>query len=280
MLRVEDIGGHCGGIAAAPGLRTAGLALSLAQDDKDCRLQETLYHVMLAGRRLGPYDRRTIVGMRVRKTLTSRDVLECTDGARLTVAELLHGTVPALPPGAVASGSAAGSTPSSGPEPAMAAPAGKVGAPAVAATYAADLLAVQGRGYEVPAFHGEVELRVQGRMLRMAGRCRDGRAWKEDRVKFPLHDILHARLQGSIVELGVLPSGGRGLQRLRLDLRTQAAAGELVERLPHTVPWPGSEPLAGPSARSLRLPHVLWWCGWVGLVALLGAAGWLLAQRF
>ena len=38
---------------------------------------------------MGPYDRRTIVGMRIKKTLTSQHELVTAEGARLTVADLL-----------------------------------------------------------------------------------------------------------------------------------------------------------------------------------------------
>jgi hypothetical protein len=209
-------------------------------------LAETLYHLVLDGRRLGPYDRRTIVGMRVRKTLTSGHMLEATDGARLSVAELLHGTLPATPPAP--------------PAPAPAPAAEEAAAPArigrsysvIQAVHPADLLQVQGRGYAIPAFRGEIELRVQTRALRIAGRFRDALAWKDDRIKIPLADIVHARLQGSVVELGVRPPSGDGEQRLRLDLRTPEAARELVEGLPHAVPAPGSEPLAAPGAPGKR----------------------------
>jgi len=34
-------------------------------------VDQTIYHVLLEGRKVGPYDRRTIVGMRIKKTLTS-----------------------------------------------------------------------------------------------------------------------------------------------------------------------------------------------------------------
>jgi hypothetical protein len=194
--------------------------------------------VVLDGRRLGPYDRRTIVGMRVRKTLTSKHVLEATDGARLTVAELVHGTLPAtLPP----------------PAPEAAAPALADPSP-LQTTHAADLLEVQGPGHPVPPFERGVEVRVQGKALRLAGRFREGADWKEDRVKFPLQDVIHARLQGSIVELGVRPPAGDGVQRVRLDLRSAEAARQLVEALPHTVPAPGSEPLATRGPTATRLP--------------------------
>jgi hypothetical protein len=223
-------------------------------------LEETLYHVMLAGQRLGPFDRRTIVGMRVRKTLTSKDVLESTDGRRLSVAQLVRQT-PADPP------------PSS--EPAFA-PPGRSSYSVIQAMHTADLLEVRGSGYPVPPFKGELEVRVQTKVLRVSGRFRDGIHWKEDRVKFPLVDIIHARLQGNVVELGVRPPSGEGLQRLRLDLRTRESAGELVEALPHTVPWPGSEPLAGRSGRKEGARKRAPWAALTALVAAGAVAGWVL----
>ena len=230
-------------------------------------MEETLYHVVLEGRRLGPYDRRTIVGMRVRKTLTSRHVLESSHGERITVAELVRGTLPAAPPREVPP-----------PEPGFSG-TGRSSYSVIQATHAADLLEVEGRGYEVPPFKGEVEVRVQTKVLRISGRFRDTLAWREDRVKLPLRDIVHARLQGSVVELGVRPPAGDGLQRLRLDLRSPAAARELVEGLPHTVPWPGSEPLARSGAASARgTPRALW--GALAGGALVGAAvlAWIAAR--
>ena len=215
-------------------------------------MEETRYHVVLDGRRVGPYDRRTIVGMRVRKTLTSRSMLEGSDGARLTVAELLHGTLPESP------------APAPGPV-----PAARASHAAIQAMHAADLLEVRGRGHEVPPFKGEVEVRVQTRVLRIAGRFRGALGWKEDRVKLPLQDIVHAGLQGSVVELGVRPPSGEALQHLKLDLRTPEAARELVEGLPHAVPAPGSEPLAasGRAARPRPRRQVLWFA--LALAALL-----------
>src|SRR4051812_39114913 len=52
-------------------------------------VDESLFHVVLDGRKIGPYDRRTIVGMRIKKALTSDHVLIGMDGARLTVAGLI-----------------------------------------------------------------------------------------------------------------------------------------------------------------------------------------------
>ena len=53
-------------------------------------MENPVYHVLLEGRKVGPYDRRTIVGMRVKKTLDSKSVLLGSDGTRITVADLVH----------------------------------------------------------------------------------------------------------------------------------------------------------------------------------------------
>jgi hypothetical protein len=222
------------------------------------------YHVLLQERRLGPYDRRTIVGMRVKKALDSDDLLEASDGARLTVAELVNGGTPEP-------GYAEASFPGL--------PSGGTTHSVVQAMHAADLLGVEGRGYAMPPFKGEVELRVQTRVLRLAGRLREGLAWKEDRVKFPLQDVIHARLHGSVVELGVRAPDGLGLQRLRLDLRTRDAAGELVESLPHTVPWPGSEPLAGRSRQRGAGQPLAWGAVAAAVVAVAAILLWVALHR-
>src|SRR5690606_30462097 len=98
MLRVEDIRGHCGRIPGIPRLGWRGMPLSFAPEQPEGkRLEKPVYHVVLEGRTLGPYDRRTIVGMRVRKTLASDNVLVDPSGARLTVGELVRGQPPDPP---------------------------------------------------------------------------------------------------------------------------------------------------------------------------------------
>jgi hypothetical protein len=74
--------------------------------------------------------------------------------------------------------------------------------------------------------------------LRIAGRFRKGLGWKEDRVKLPLKDIIHASARGSQVELGLRVADGSGLQALRLELFTADTAAELVGRLPAATAWP------------------------------------------
>jgi hypothetical protein len=177
-------------------------------------VDETVYHVLLEGRTVGPYDRRTIVGMRIKKALTSDHVLISTGGAQLTVADLI-GQRPARQFNPDRSGSFS----------------------VVRATYAASLLEVDGPGMHIPRFKDEVQARVQGDVLRIAGRFRKGLVWKEDRVKVPLKDVVHARVKGSQVDLWLRNEQVTRLQRIALELFTPETAGELVDWLPAATPF-------------------------------------------
>lgn len=178
--------------------------------------EQPLFHVVLEGRRVGPYDRRTIVGMRIKKTLSSEHVLVDDQGMELTVADLI------------------GRRPRSNDF----SPNRTGGFSIVQATYPASLVEVGGKGHDIPRFRGEIEARVQGDVLRVAGRFRKGLRWKEDRVKLPLSDMVHARVTGSQVELWLRVGPGKPLQRVALELFTPETAGELVEWLPNATPYP------------------------------------------
>lgn len=237
-------------------------------------MENPVYHVLLEGRRVGPYDRRTIVGMRVKKTLTSDQVVLAGDGSRLTVGQLVRQDTPVPDPASL-------------PEPASfsTSRSGDLSRSSsysvVQAVHAAHLLEVEGRGYAVPPFKGELEVRVQTKVLRIAGRFRDGMAWKEDRVKLPLQDIAHARLRATVVDLWVRPPSGGGFQRLSLDLLTAEAAGELAESLPFAAPWPGSEPLAARPHAARSGVHPLLWLAVVGTAVTVGAVLiWVLTRRY
>lgn len=207
-------------------------------------MDNVLYHVLYEGRRMGPYDRRTIVGMRVKKALSSDQVVIAPDGAEMTVAELVHGGPAPVP---------------RRPEDETLAPARVGGSYSVVqGIYPCSLIEVEGAGYAVPPFKGEVELRVQKKVLRVAGRFREGGSWKEDRVKIPLQDIQHARLRGTVVDLWVRVAEQGGLQRISMDLLSRDAAGELAGALPHAVPYPGSEPLAARPASGSTVHPWLW----------------------
>ena len=227
-------------------------------------MDNPVYHVVAEGRRLGPFDRRTIVGMRIRKTLTSKHVLVAADGGKLTVGELVRGEPP--PPAAEAG---SGDSTHGGSY------------SVIQATHAGTVIEVEGTGYEIPPFKGEVEVRVQTRALRISGRFREGLAWKEDRVKFPLEDIAHARLRGSVVDLWVRTAkAGEALQRVALDMGTREAAGEVTEKLTHSAPWPGSEPLAGGIGARPSMLHPMVWAAVVGTaVVVTTVLAWVLTHR-
>ncbi|TFZ08667.1 hypothetical protein [Ramlibacter humi] len=193
-------------------------------------MEEPLFHVLLQGQQVGPYDRRTIVGMRIKKALTSEHELVGTDGSRLTVADLIR-RAPAEP----------------------FSPQRTSAHSIVQATYPGSLAGVHGAGMPIPAFRGEVEIRVQPDVLRIAGRHREGLGWKDSRVKLPVQDIAETKVQGSEVELGVRHEGRPALQRVRLELFTPQAAGELVAWLPNA-----RAPQAASTSRAVGAPPMMW----------------------
>jgi hypothetical protein len=229
-------------------------------------VENPVYHVLLEGRKVGPYDRRTIVGMRVKKTLSSKNVLLGSDGTQITVADLVH--QPADSGGFAPSGNSRLSS-------------GGSSYSVVQGIHAARLLEVQGKGYAIPPFKDDLEVRVQTKVLRVSGRFREGLDWKEDRVKFPLQDIAHARLRGTVVDLWVRPPDKPGMQRISLDLLNPAAAGELAESLPFAAPWPGSEPLAGRTLLAGHALNPLLWAAIVGIAVFVAVLlVWALTRRY
>lgn len=175
----------------------------------------SVFHVLLEGRTVGPYDRRTIVGMRIKKALTSAHVLVNARGAQLTVAELIQDR------------SAAPFNPNRSSSFSK-----------VQATYSASLIECRGRGLAIPQFRGEVEARVQGEVLRLSGRCRGALRWKDDRVKILLVDVVHARVRSSQVDMWLRNGQDARLQQIALELFTPEAASELVAWMPALTPLP------------------------------------------
>jgi hypothetical protein len=222
-----------------------------AHNDLGAQVEKALFHVLLdEGRKLGPYDRRTVIGMRIKKALTSDHVLEGADGARLTVAALI------------------GQRPAEAAQPFQADRSGSFSI--VQATFTAALAGVEGRELGVPAFRGEMEVRVQSGVLRIAGRYRKGLRWKQDRVKLQMSDVVHARIKGSLVDLwfrtGDAPAP---LRRLSLELFTSEVAGDLVEWFPGATPWPhGEERVAAVSTPNAGGAQMLWLTGTAVLVVV------------
>jgi hypothetical protein len=202
-------------------------------------LEQPVFHLVLEGRKVGPYNRRTIVGMRIKKTLDSDHVLIDGAGNQLTVADLI------------------GRDPRAGEFN----PNRSQGLSVVQATYPAGLIEVDGCALGIPAYRGEMELRVQSDVLRITGRFRRRFGWKESRVKLPLRDIRHARVRGSQVEIWLQAQGAEGLHRVALELFSPNAANELLGWMPYAAPWTQPDPPASRAAAKagpFAHHHVLW----------------------
>lgn len=191
------------------------------------------YHVLLDGRTVGPYDRKTIVGMRIKRMLTGDHLLVAGDGTRLTVRELVGG-------------------PSAGPSGRTNGSAGAAGTSPVLGTYTGILMEAARRGGPVPAFKGELEVRVHADVLRLAGRRRRGLRWKDERVKVPLADVAHARAKGSRVDIWLQPAGAKQLQRIALHMFTAETAEELLACLPPVTTDPDQPAAARVRAAEVR----------------------------
>jgi hypothetical protein len=220
-------------------------------------VDEPVYQVLLEGRAIGPYNRRTIVGMRIKKALTSDHILIRSDGTQLTVKDLVN----------------------TRPRDKTFQPTRSGSYSVVQATLPASLMGVQGPGMSIPAFKGEIEVRVQSKHLRVAGRFRQRLRWQDDRVKLPLHDIVHARVRASVVDLWLRSEGQQDFLRLTLELFTPEAAGELVEWLPNAKPWP--QPDTQPAALAPPKPALpMVWIAAIGSAVLVGAVlAFVLSRR-
>jgi hypothetical protein len=215
-------------------------------------LENPLYHVLLQGRRVGPYDRRTIVGMRIKKTLGSADVVVTSSGTHLTVRDLVK-----MRPDEPFEPSRSGSY------------------SVVQAVYTAALAGSAGPGLTLPVFKGEIELRVQTNALRLAGRFREGLRWKEDRVKIPLQDLVSMKARGSLVDIGLRSGPQAPLQRVTLELFTPETAAEFIGGLP---PLPETAvATVRKRKRKGRLP-MLWMAVAAAVVAVAGVLTWVLTR--
>jgi len=167
--------------------------------------EDKLYYVVLEGQTVGPYDRRTIVGMRAKSTLAAESVLIDSEGRRITVDELmrkqqqrddfaLSGTFSI-----------------------------------VKARYDAEI-AECGKHGPLPRYEGGIEVRVQPDMLRIAGRMKG----RDDRVKIPLADVVHVRARGELADLWL--RDGAKLQVVTLRMQSPEAAKDLASWLPDAKP--------------------------------------------
>jgi hypothetical protein len=224
-------------------------------------LNQLAYHVLHEGRRMGPYDRRTIVGLRIKKTLTSDHQLEASDGSRLTVAELIGRQPPASEFNSMRSG----------------------GYSSARHTCSASLIESEPGPMEMPAFRGEVEVRVHSDVLRIAGTHRNGRSIREGRVKLPLKDIAYGRAVGSRVDLWLRAADGSALQRLALDLFSDDSARDLLFWLPDAQPGPAAAgaaaPAPAPAGSGNASVSPLLWAAVVGIALVAGLVLWVVLRR-
>jgi hypothetical protein len=198
-------------------------------------LKPLAYHVLLEGRRMGPYDRRTIVGLRIKKTLTSEHQLEASDGSRLSVADLLGTPQPNAEFNALRTGNYT---------------AAKV-------TRSAWLVDRERGPADIPPFVGEIEVRVHSDVLRIAGKQRRLFGVKDGRVKLPLKDIAFFSSSASRLDLW-LRAGKDKLQRFALDLFSPEAVAELVYWMPDVKPWPDKRAGANPDRGTVAGSPLLW----------------------
>lgn len=208
------------------------------------------YHILLDKGSLGPFDRRTIVGLRVKNALTDTQQLLDSNGRKLSVQELVAWDA-----------RRARSRPDS------------VTTSLIQASYPATLVGLQGRGFPVPRFHGEIEVRVQPEGLRVAGAFRRWSGWRQGRIKIPLEHIVHARTQGGQLALWLRPPGagadtpGERMQSLTLAMRSAKEAQELLHWLPAEPPPYGLAPAA-----PMRGTGRMVWAVPVGMAAALALA--------
>jgi hypothetical protein len=133
------------------------------------------YRILLNDKQVGPFDRRTIVGMRIKKLLGNNVALLRSDGLPMTVAQLMMDRFEMAdaeggvhhPAGAPASG--------------------------LWPTFAVDF-GGGWRGAGALGFVGKGELRFQGDVLRLTG-LRKGRMFtsKQERLKLPMNTIANAQ---------------------------------------------------------------------------------------
>lgn len=169
-------------------------------------METALYHVLLEGRSVGPYDRRTIVGMRAKDTLAGDSVLIDAAGHRFTVEDLMRSGRDDFHPGLSGTFSI------------------------VLARFDAQVTECDRHG-PLPRYEGGVELRVQPDVLRIAGRLRG----RDDRVKIPLGDVVHVRARDSLADLWIR-CDGKDLQAATFQMASPDAARQLVKSLPDSTP--------------------------------------------
>jgi hypothetical protein len=133
------------------------------------------YTIELQGKLLGPFDRRTIVGMRIKKLLDNNTPLQRSDGHILTVAQLMVDKL------------------ETADERGTHGPAGPLASrlwPIFTVDFGGSWRSAGALG-----FTGKGELRFQGDLLRLTGRRKTKLfSSKQERIKLPVSGITQARV--------------------------------------------------------------------------------------
>jgi hypothetical protein len=181
------------------------------------------YHVFLQGKQLGPYDKRTIVGMRIKKTLTNADVLIDANGQQITVGQLLgQRSRPASLELDIGS-SAFDALQSGAYSP-------------VVGMFVVQRMTLSRGLRDVPRFVGAVQARVHTDLLRLEGTSRQLFKRKAGRVKLPFSQMVRAQQQVANVALWLrtdarLDAHLRGAPSITLMLQTAEDAKALISAL-------------------------------------------------
>jgi hypothetical protein len=178
---------------------------------------EIRYYVVVDGQKLGPFDKRTITGMRVKKILGNDNLVFDELGRETTVFSLvgaqLSGTFGASV-GLQTTGSLYPRFPVTFVKPSM-------------------------RPYAGMSFRGDGELRIQPDVLRVSGVVRDAlwKASREDRVKIPHQHLQQISRDGARVTLyapKVVAQDVHG--EVSVFFRTEEEAIDFVGQLRHIQP--------------------------------------------
>jgi hypothetical protein len=176
------------------------------------------YHLLVGDRQLGPYDRRTIVGMRIRNLIDNELPVKRSDGHRMTVAQLLADRFEMAD--AESLQKQAASPPASGFWP----------------TFLMDCGGSMMKSGAL-GFIGKGELRYQGDFLRLSANRKSGFvATRLERVKVMMSDLISATSHaqdGSILVLQLKPShrveGVTGNAPALIKLDDPESVKELIE---------------------------------------------------
>ncbi len=196
-----------------------------------------LYHVLVAddkgqltGASLGPFDNRTVVGMRIKKLLTNDQLLVDQDGERLTVGVLM------------ARRSQPGTRTSDPSSPDSVTSIGNF-MPSWVVTHVAP------PAHLTPAhqLRGLGELRVQFDVVRLVGPVRQGLSSKDERVKIVHDRVVNLRVRGDRVDVLLLANAAKANDQAPKPEPGEHGSENATE---DAARGPASDPACGPTGNA------------------------------